>query len=83
LHPSKLKHLGLAGAAAGFCKEFSVEQRVEIDFQSEGIPEELSEDISICLFRVLQEAVQNDTSTSETADGDALQERIGSVSKAH
>jgi signal transduction histidine kinase len=32
---------------------------VEIDFQSEGIPEGLSEDISICLFRVLQEAVQN------------------------
>jgi signal transduction histidine kinase len=59
LHSSKLKHLGLAGAAVEFCKEFSAQQGVEIDFQSEGIPEELSEDISICLFRVLQEAVQN------------------------
>jgi PAS domain S-box-containing protein len=59
LHSSKLEYLGLAVAAAGFCKEFSAQQGVEIDFQSEGIPEELSEGISICLFRVLQEAVQN------------------------
>jgi PAS domain S-box len=60
LHSSKLQHLGLASAAAGFCKEFSAQQGVEVEFQSEGgIPEELSEDISICLFRVLQEAVQN------------------------
>jgi len=59
LHSSKLEYLGLAAAAAGFCKEFSAQQGVEIDFQSEGIPEEPSEGISICLFRVLQEAVQN------------------------
>jgi len=59
LHSSKLEHLGLAVAAAGFCKEFSTQQGVEIDFQSENIPRKLSDEISICLFRVLQEAVQN------------------------
>ena len=59
LHSSKLEHLGLAAAAAGFCKEFSDQFRVNIDFQAGGIPNELSGDISICLFRVLQEAVQN------------------------
>jgi PAS domain S-box-containing protein len=59
LHSSKLEYLGLAAAAAGFCKEYSAQQGVEIDFQSEGIPEQPSEEISICLFRVLQEAVQN------------------------
>jgi len=59
LHSSKLQHLGLAAAAAGFCREFSDQCGVNIDFQSGDIPHELSEDISICLFRVLQEAVQN------------------------
>jgi PAS domain S-box-containing protein len=59
LHSSKLKHLGLAAAAAGFCREFSEQCGVNIDFQAGDIPNELSEDISICLFRVLQEAVQN------------------------
>jgi signal transduction histidine kinase len=59
LHSSKLEHLGLGAAAAAFCREFSEQQGVEIDFHSESIPKELSEEISVCLFRVLQEAVQN------------------------
>jgi PAS domain S-box-containing protein len=59
LHSSKLQYLGLAAAAAGFCREFSDQRGVNINFQSGDIPKELSEDISICLFRVLQEAVQN------------------------
>jgi PAS domain S-box-containing protein len=59
LHSSKLEHLGLAAAAAGFCREFSDQCDVNIDFQAGDIPIELSGDISICLFRVLQEAVQN------------------------
>ena len=32
---------------------------MEIDFHSENIPKELSSDVSLCLFRVLQEALQN------------------------
>ena len=59
LHSSKLEHLGLAAAAAGFCREFTEQQGMEIDFHSESVPTELSEEISLCLFRVLQEAVQN------------------------
>lgn len=66
LHSSKLKLLGLAAAAAGFCREFSDKCGVNIDFQSGNIPNELSEDISICLFRVLQEAVQNAAKHSGT-----------------
>jgi len=59
LHSSKLEHLGLAKAAAGSCKEFSDLQKVEIDFRSENVPRDLSPEISLCLFRVLQEALQN------------------------
>lgn len=59
LHSSKLKEFGLEFAAAGFCKEFSEQKGVRIDFASEHVPKDLPEDISICLFRVLQEAVQN------------------------
>jgi len=32
---------------------------VEIDFRSENVPRDLSPEISLCLFRVLQEALQN------------------------
>jgi PAS domain S-box-containing protein len=61
LHSSKLDYLGLAVAAAGFCREVSNRQGVEIDFHSEKIPKDLSKEDSLCLFRVLQEAIQNAT----------------------
>jgi len=59
LHSSKLEYLGLAAAAAGFCQELSTRQNVEIDFHAENIPKALPKEISLCLFRVLQEALQN------------------------
>lgn len=64
LHPSKLEYLGLAAADAGFCRELSRRQKVEIDFHCEGIPKELPKEISLCLYRVLQEALQNATKYS-------------------
>jgi signal transduction histidine kinase len=59
LHSSKLEHLGLASAAAAFCKESADLQNVQIDFRAENVPRHLSPEISLCLFRVLQEALQN------------------------
>ncbi|HEU5254369.1 MAG TPA: ATP-binding protein [Vicinamibacterales bacterium] len=59
LHSSKLESLGLAGAAAGFCEELSDQQSIEIDCHSENISETLPIEISLCLFRVLQEALLN------------------------
>jgi signal transduction histidine kinase len=46
-------------AASGFCRELSERQNVRIDFRCDGLPEDLSYDISLCLFRVLQEALHN------------------------
>jgi PAS domain S-box-containing protein len=59
LHSSKLETLGLAAAMRGFCNEFGEQQKVEIDFQSNDLPDPLQPDISLCLFRVLQEALYN------------------------
>jgi len=59
LHSPKLGLLGLAATTSSFCKEFSAQQKVETDFQSENVPKELPQEIALCLFRVLQEALQN------------------------
>jgi PAS domain S-box-containing protein len=59
LHSSKLEYLGIAVAANGFCKELSEQQKVEIDFSHAEVPRGLPKEISLCLFRVLQEALQN------------------------
>lgn len=59
LHSSKLEYLGLAAAANGFCKEFSAQHNVEVVFHCDNIPRTLPSEISLSLFRVLQEAIQN------------------------
>ena len=59
LHSSKLELLGLASAAAVLCRDLSTRHHVNIDFSAEGIPENLSRDTALCLFRVLQEALSN------------------------
>jgi PAS domain S-box-containing protein len=59
LHSSRLEYLGIAAAAKGFCQEFETQQRVEIDFRSDDLPTALPPDISLCFFRVLQEALRN------------------------
>jgi PAS domain S-box-containing protein len=64
LHPPRLEYLGIADAAAALCREISSQQGVEIRFQSESVPEDLPKRISMCLYRVLQESLQNATKHS-------------------
>jgi PAS domain S-box-containing protein len=59
LHSSRLEYLGLVSAMKGFCKEFGDKHKVEIDFSNEGIPSGIPPEISLCLFRIMQEGLQN------------------------
>ena len=59
LHSSKLEYLGLAAAIRSFCREFSQQHDVSVQFADESVPSFLPRDISLSLFRVTQEAVQN------------------------
>jgi PAS domain S-box-containing protein len=59
LHSSKLEYLGIEAAAASFCKELSQQHNVRITFRSRHLPTKLPREISLCLFRVLQEGLQN------------------------
>ena len=68
LHSSRLQYLGLAAALRGFCQEFSEQQKVEVDFDSQDLPMSLSPEISLCFFRVLQEGLHNATKHSGVRD---------------
>ena len=59
LHSAKLDALGIATAMRAFCDEFAEQKRVAVDFAAHDVPEPLPSDISLCLFRVLQEALHN------------------------
>jgi PAS domain S-box-containing protein len=59
LHSSKLEYLGLVAAIRSFCREFSQQHGVSVEFTDENVPGFLPRDISLSLFRVTQEALQN------------------------
>jgi PAS domain S-box-containing protein len=59
LHPAKLSQLGLEVALHSSCRELSAAYPVTIDFEAENLPRNLPEDISLCLYRVTQESLQN------------------------
>ena len=59
LYSPRLEYLGIAAVMRTFCEEFGDRKGVEIDFKSHGFPRPLPSDVSICLFRVLQEALHN------------------------
>jgi PAS domain S-box-containing protein len=64
LHSSKLDYLGLTAAARSFCKELSEKAKVEVQFHHSAVPSITQKEVSLCLFRVLQEALQNATKHS-------------------
>jgi len=59
LHSSKLDYLGLVSAANSFCRDVAQQSKVQVNFSHRDVPRTLPKEISLCLFRVLQEALQN------------------------
>lgn len=59
LHSSQLDYLGTLGTMKSYCQEFAGQQKVQIDFSHNNVPDSLPRDIALCLFRILQEALRN------------------------
>ena len=58
LYPAKLRLIGLVAAIKGLQRELGP-SKVPIRFTFDNVPASLSPDLTLCLFRVVQEAVQN------------------------
>lgn len=66
LHSSTLDYLGIVSAVRGFCEELSRQHKINIAFREKNVPKHLPKDISLCLFRVVQEALHNAVKYSGT-----------------
>src|SRR5437764_11325597 len=55
----KLEYLRIMSYMNAFFLDFGDQAKVEVEFKSHDVPSPLSPDISLCLFRVLQEALHN------------------------
>ena len=59
LYPSQLEYLGLATAVKKLCDEMRRGRGLSIDFAIGNLPRELQPSVSLCLYRVVQEALHN------------------------
>lgn len=60
LHPAKLRFLGLAAATRALCKEFSRQHAdIALEYIATDLPRDLDEDISLNIFRTVQECLRN------------------------
>jgi PAS domain S-box-containing protein len=66
LHSSKLEYLGVVSAIRSFCSEFSRQHEVSIEFTDSNVPRQLPQNVSLCLFRIAQEALHNAVKYSGT-----------------
>ncbi len=66
LHSYKLQHLGLKSALKDLCMRLS-RPNFRIDLNVEELEEPKSKEVSLCLYRVVQEALNNSLKHSHTA----------------
>ena len=59
LHPAKLEQLGLVAAVRGFCRELGAARNIAIEFEPHAVPRLVPDEIALCLYRIVQEGLQN------------------------
>ncbi len=59
LHSSQLEHLGLKAALKELCRQISQTYGLKIDLQVDAVSGRFSPEVSLCFYRVAQEAFNN------------------------
>ena len=70
LHSSKLDVLGFATAMEMLCKEVGEQYQVRVALHAHDVPTQLPAETALCLYRILQEALQNAAKHSGVGDFD-------------
>ena len=68
LHPSKLQALGLPRALNALCHDISRQGRVHVTFAHDDLPQPVDPHVSLCLYRITQEALHNVSRHSQARD---------------
>ena len=59
LHPAILDRVGLVPALRSLCRELQTQTGIKLVFTCRNVPDAIPKHISVCLFRIVQEAVGN------------------------
>jgi signal transduction histidine kinase len=72
LHPSKLDHLGLVAAVKSHCLELAAHHELKIAFKEIGCNGLIPKDVTLCLFRIVQESFRNVIKHSGASEASAV-----------
>jgi PAS domain S-box-containing protein len=67
LHSSQLQHLGLVAAIQNLCNELSRTSDMDVVYEAAGVPVKVDREVSLALFRVVQESLHNATKHSKAS----------------
>jgi signal transduction histidine kinase len=59
LRPSMLDDLGLVPAVEWFARETSRRGEIEVEVQADELPQDLADELKLCIYRLVQEALNN------------------------
>ena len=59
LHPTILEDLGLPDALQAECMRSASSQQFQVDLNVNGVPKQFPQEVSVCLYRIAQEALSN------------------------
>lgn len=59
LHPAILHDLGLVEALRSECDCFSRREAIAVDYVADDVPDDMSKEVALCVYRVAQEALRN------------------------
>jgi signal transduction histidine kinase len=59
LHPSGLQVIGFVAALQSLCRDTSRQRDLQVTFTHDAIPPSVNADVSLCVYRIVQEALHN------------------------
>lgn len=77
LHPSRLQTLGFVESMRLLCHDVSQQHNLTIAFSESHLPESVDPSVSLCVYRITQEALHNVVKHSRSRDASVRLERDG------
>jgi signal transduction histidine kinase/ABC-type uncharacterized transport system substrate-binding protein len=68
LHPAKLQTVGLVAAMEGLCRDISQQYDIDVAFSHDMRPPGVASNVSLCVYRITQEALHNVAKHSRARD---------------
>ena len=72
LHPATLEHLGLVATLQRHCHEVSQQEGLTVRFSADGDEKAISSGVSLCLYRIVQEALHNVVQHAKADDAEVI-----------